>query len=128
MANRKSADELVRDFETELASFRGFNPRRVTVGDLTSNTKWDWAGVPGVYCFVRDGRPVYVGRALGKTIGERLWNHLRSTSDPAWAEVVGDPETVVDVFEVDASQAFLAAALEAYLIEALEPQFNLGVS
>lgn len=126
MPEDATLDEHTRDFTAQLASFKGFTPRRsFGVDELRSDSNWPWAAIYGVYCFVRHGDVVYVGRALGETIGERLWDQLRSLGDPDWSAVVLDPETRVEVIEVDKDRVYLAAALEAYLIDRIKPRFNL---
>jgi hypothetical protein len=124
VAESVTLGEAVDAFSADLASFPGFDPLHFRVGDLQKSSDWPWGYRHGVYCFVRDGIVVYVGRALGSTLGQRLWDQLRSVSDPAWAEVVNDPDCRVEVFAVDKDRAYLGAALEAYLIDRLKPAFN----
>lgn len=104
--------------------FEGFERRSFTIKEL-ADPNWPWGYSFGVYCFLVDGEVVYVGRAAGKTIGERLWDQLRSTSDPDWKKVVTSDETVVEVFLVDNEATHMACALECYLTAKLEPKFNL---
>lgn len=75
-----------------------------------------------------DGEVVYVGRALGRTIGERLWDQLRSISDPEWEQVVTGAGNRVEVYAVEKEWAFLGAALEPYLVERLKPKFNSRIA
>ena len=114
----------LRDFMASLQEFEGFERRPFTIKEL-ADPNWPWGYSFGVYCFLVDGEVVYVGRAAGKTIGERLWDQLRSTSDPDWKKVVTSDETVVEVFLVDNEATHMACALECYLTAKLEPKFNL---
>ena len=98
------------------------------MGELKADSNWPWGSTYGVYCFVADDRVVYVGRALGRTLGQRLWDQLRSISDPEWEQVVTRDENRVEVFSVSREWAFLGAALEAYLIAQLSPRFNKRVA
>lgn len=115
-------------FGDALASHPGFGRRSFSASELLRDPKWDWGYDHGVYCFIANGEVAYVGRALGSTLGERLWDQLRSTSDPAWAAVVNGDDTRIEVFTVDREHAFLGAALEAYLIDALNPDFNSRIT
>jgi hypothetical protein len=124
MSEDTTLETCTRDFAVALASFSGFKPFHFRISELREKTDWSWGYDHGVYCFVRDGIVLYVGRALGCTLGQRLWDQLRSVSDPAWAEVVEDPKCCVDVFTVDSDHAYLGAALEAYFIDRLKPRFN----
>ena len=114
----------VRDFLAELATFLDFERYSFKVGDLLANPQWPWGYEHGFYCFVASGEVVYVGRALGSTLGERISDQLLSTSDPGWARVVTDPDNCVEIFAVDAGHAYVASALEAYLIDRIQPRFN----
>ena len=112
-------------FSDLMASFDGLGASQpYDVSALRADSNWPWAAIHGVYVFVREDEVVYVGRALGTTIGQRLWSHLRSLEEPAWADVIEDPATRVEVIAVDADYACLSAALEVYLIERFNPQFN----
>ncbi len=115
-------------FLRDIAAFPGFGRRSFLVGDLQADSNWSWGYDHGVYCFVVDGDVVYVGRALGNTLGQRIADQLRSTSNPAWECVVTRSDNRVEVFTVKREWAFLAAALEAYLIHMLKPKFNRRVS
>jgi len=120
-------DQHVQRFDRILATHPEFKRHSFTVGELNADSHWPWGYAHGVYCFVVEGKVVYVGRALGCTIGQRLWDQLRSTSNPEWEQVVTRGENRVEVFAVDREWAFLGAALEAYLIEQLAPRFNSRV-
>jgi hypothetical protein len=111
-------------FLGEVREFPGFERLGFTVGELKADSSWPWGYAHGVYCFVVDDEVVYVGRALGCTLGQRLWDQLRSISDPEWEQVVTRDDNRIEVFSVSAEQAFLGAALEAYLIDRLSPRFN----
>ena len=50
--------------------------------------------------------------------------HIPS-EDEKWAAVVADPETRVRVFIAKEGEGYLASALEAFLIDRLDPPFNL---
>jgi hypothetical protein len=112
-------------FMQSLREFEGFKRQSFKVGELRADSNWPWGYAFGVYCFLVAGRVVYVGRAAGNTLGERLSDQLRSTSDPGWAAVVTADENTVEVFLVDKDSAHLACALECYLIAKLSPEFNL---
>jgi hypothetical protein len=114
----------LRDFMTTVHGFEGFERRSFTIKDLTADSNWPWGYAFGVYCFLVEGEVVYVGRAAGKTVGERLWDQLRSTSDPEWERVVTADENIVEVFLVGQEQLHMACALECYLIASLDPKFN----
>jgi len=118
------ADGL-RDFTASLHEFEGFEQQSFTIKELRADSDWPWGYGFGVYCFLVEGEVVYVGRAAGNTIGERLWDQLRSTSDPDWERVVMADETVVKVFLVGEELTHMACALECYLIAKLKPKFNL---
>ena len=117
-------DHQVAAFLSEVGTFPGFDRLTFTVGELRADSNWPWGYAFGVYCFVVDDEVVYVGRALGRTLGQRLWDQLRSISDPDWKQVVTRDDNRVEVFSVSKEWAFLGAALEAYLIAELSPRFN----
>jgi hypothetical protein len=117
-------DRNIAAFSTALSEHPQFERHSFTAAELRADSNWPWARVYGVYCFLVDGKVVYAGRALGCTIGQRLWDQLRSVSDPAWAAVVESDDTRIEVFATDREWAFLGAALEAYLIDRLKPSFN----
>jgi len=116
----------VVEFELAARRFRGFGRRGFTVGELLSDRRWDWGVEHGVYCFLVGDEVVYVGRALGCTLGERIADQLRQKSDPEWAAVVEDDASRIELFTVEKDRAYIAAALEAYLIQVLapHPKFN----
>jgi hypothetical protein len=122
-------DELtkgVRDFAYEVGEFSGFSKSVYRLGDLRVNTKWDWGFGHGVYCFTSpEGEVHYVGRSLGSTLGQRIWNQMQSQDDPEWKQVVTNDNTLVKVFTAVGPQVFMASAFEAYLIGRLRPRFNL---
>ncbi len=115
-----------QEFSAETSRFSGFSERSFKVGELLDNPKWGWAYGQGVYCFIVGGEVVYVGRALGATLGERIWNQLHSKDDPQWTAVVEDRDTEVRVYFADQGHTCMASAFEAYLIERLDPhpRFN----
>jgi len=113
-----------REFGVELDTFKGFTEFDFRVGDLLDNPKWEWGYSHGVYCFVRNREAVYVGRALGSTLGQRIWNQLQSQDEQAWKQVVTDRGTHVRVFAVEDNCVYMASALEAFLIDELKPHFN----
>ena len=117
------ADGL-RDFTASLHEFEGFDQKYFTIKELMADSDWPWGYAFCVYCFLVEGVVVYVGRAAGNTIGERLWDQLRSTSDPEWERVVTTDENIVKVFLVGKDLAHMACALECYLIAKLQPKFN----
>ncbi|TLN27278.1 hypothetical protein FDZ71_00040 [bacterium] len=112
------------DFTTAVRRLADFDRLGFEVGQLLDDPNWPWGYDHGVYCFIVDGAVVYVGRALGCTLGERVYDHLHSTDDPAWEEVVTRRDNRVEIFAVPEARAFLSASLEAYLIEQLAPRFN----
>jgi hypothetical protein len=95
------------------------------VADLNAHRNWPWGFAYGVYCFVQGNETVYVGRAVGKTLGQRIDAHLHR-AEATWLEVLNDPLTRVEVFGFDKEHRFLAAALEVYLIEKLESRPRLN--
>ena len=101
-------------------SFQGFKSQSFRAVDLIADPNWRWGFDHGVYCFTRGSEILYVGRALGKTLGERIADHLRSTQDSEWVKVVHDEETNVVVFAVEKEQAWVSASFEAFLITALQ--------
>ena len=117
--------EQTQDFMTEIAQFTGFSERVYEVGELLDNRKWDWGYSQGVYCFISQEEVAYVGRALGKTVGQRIWDQLMSQEDPAWKAIVTDRKAQVRVFAVERKDAYMASAFEAFLIDRLKPRFNL---
>jgi|GEM_PF-2753767 len=126
---RMPLEEGLRDFMVSLQEFEGFTRQSFTVGQLRADSNWPWGDAYGVYCFLVNGNVVYVGRAAGNTVGERLWDQLRSTSDPEWARVVSTDENTVEVLLLNKDwaekrSAHMACALECYLIAKLDPEFN----
>lgn len=116
----------VAQFMDEVVAFSGFTDTTYTAGELRANSNWEWGYAHGVYCFIHHGEVVYVGRAL-TTLGIRIADQLRSQSDPAWARIVTDDSTEIRVFavkEAEKDKAYMASALEAYLINRLKPRVN----
>lgn len=116
--------DFVEDFGVELRRFPGGWPRTFTVGDLVDDRNWEWGCAQGVYCFVTGGEVVYVRRAL-TSLGARIDSQLKSQEDPEWASIVTDRETVVRVFAVNEGNGYIASALQTFLIDRLNPRFNL---
>ena len=120
-----SLDRSVERFVVGLHHFDGFSRRMYRVSELLDNPSWDWGHEHGVYCFVSEEHDVYyVGRALGSTLGERIWDQLHSLEYADWARVVQSPDTLVRVFSVQPRMACLVSSLEAFLISQLNPPFN----
>lgn len=97
------------------------------ITDLRPKTPWPaWTRKKGVYVFVRQGKVVYVGRAIGaKGLGDRISCQLQSTEDPSWAEVVDDDSVVIHAYYLANDEEWpLISALEAYLIRQFKPEFN----
>jgi hypothetical protein len=128
MSESRDIQVHVGEFVDGVRSFEGFQRRVLTVGELRADSNWPWGYAFGVYSFIRAGEVVYVGRAIGKTLGQRLANQLASLDDPGWAAVVRDQETVVELYEVGHDHLALAAALEVHLIQTLRPQFNSRIA
>lgn len=116
-------------FDAEISRLRGFDNLSFSVGELRRDPNWSWGFDRGVYCFLVEDEVVYVGRAVGKSLGERIADQLRQQSDPEWAKVVTTDDNRVEVFAVPKERAFVAAALEVYLIRTLQPRprFNLRI-
>ena len=111
-------------FTAHLRTFVGIRPAWLAVSELRKNPNWDWGYGYGVYCFVDEtGAAAYVGRALGKTLGERIAEHLRS-DDPEWVEATSGANSLVAILTIPDGEAFMGSALEAFLIERLEPRIN----
>ena len=118
-------ERSVQAFSDELDVFPGFKCTVFEIGALLDDPNWTWGYEHGVYCFMDGDELAYVGRALGSTLGERIWNQLHSTSDPKWAAVVENRQNRVAVFSADARWSFVASALEAFLTQDPRPPFNL---
>ena len=116
-----SLTDRVEDFGTEVSRFPGFSEQTFQTLHLLQNPHWDWGKKHGVYCFISEGTVVYVGRALGSTLGDRIWNQLHSKEDPEWKAVVEGQQTQVRVFFVDDDDVYMASAFEAFLIGRLDP-------
>jgi hypothetical protein len=97
-------------------------PYHFSVSEL-KDPNWPWGYAHGVYCFSDADGIAYVGRALSKTLGERIADHLRST-DPQWQSFLQGDSARVDVLDVDEESICVASALEAYLIGQLAPRIN----
>jgi hypothetical protein len=117
--------DQLRDFKVSIHEFEDFERKSFTIKELRADSNWSWGYDFGVYCFLVEGEVVYVGRAAGNTIGQRLADQMRSISDPDWERVVMADETVVEVFFVKKELTHVACALERYLIAKLKPKFNL---
>jgi hypothetical protein len=111
-------------FRAHLRTFSGVRTKVLGVAELRKNPDWDWGYGRGVYCFVDDaGVVAYVGRSLGKTLGERVWEHLRDRDD-GWLAATNGPGARVVILELDDDSAYVGSALEAFLIARLEPKIN----
>jgi len=113
-----------QEFDATLRSFGVPAPVAYRVGDLRADTNWPWGYATGLYCFVSGGEVVYVGRAIGATLGSRLWSHLTSLDDADWAAVATDDDTQVLTYTFSPTDTHLVAALELFLIRVLQPRFN----
>jgi hypothetical protein len=111
-------------FAAEVESFPRFASRVFKLGHLLDDTNWSWGWDQGVYCFVSQREVVYVGRALGCTVGDRIARHMRS-HDPKWERILADRDTLVRVFPVAKGREYMASAFEAFLIERLHPVLNV---
>lgn len=65
-------------FRQDYRRFDGFRALGFWASDLIDDPDWAWSYDPGVYCFARGREILYVGRAVGKTLGERVADRLRS--------------------------------------------------
>lgn len=111
-------------FRAHMRAFSGARPRVFSVADLRKDPAWDWGYGHGVYCFVDgDGAVAYIGRSLGKTLGERVWEHLRDT-DPQWIAATAGENAKLVILQLEDESAFVGSALEAFLISQLGPPIN----
>ena len=112
-------------FRAAMRSLVGVRARTLSVEALRKDPNWnDWGKQRGVYCFTDGhGQVAYIGRSLGKTLGERIWVHLRDFS-PDWVAATSGPDAQITILPVDDDQAFVSSALEAFLISRLEPTIN----
>jgi hypothetical protein len=121
-------DRKFGDFRAALMDHPEFERLSFPVQMLHDKPNWKWGYGFGVYCFVRGNETVYVGRAVGNTLGERINAHLHRSDVLEWDEVLQDPEAHVEVFmlkpEWKREWAFLAAGLEMFLIDRLQPRIN----
>jgi hypothetical protein len=82
----------------------------------------------GLYLFVNAGRVIYLGRAIGPTLGERVRSQVRSRNDPVWDSVLDDAGTAIHLWQFSHGQALWAAAFEAFLNHEFHFPVNKRVS
>jgi hypothetical protein len=58
---------------------------------------------------------VYVGRAIGPTLGERIRHQVRSLGDPAWDRVLEHTGLQIHLLQVAGPEAIWAASIEAFV-------------
>jgi len=90
---------------------------------VRSDEAWAWAENIGVYYFRTDEEVLYVGRAL-TGFGGRISSHLRTGNDE-WDAAIGRDDAVLGLLRVPPNRWYMAAALELYLIDALNPRWNI---
>lgn len=90
----------------------------------------DFSAQRGVYVLFDGHRPVYVGRAAQQAIGKRLSSHTRGRMAGRWNRFswfgLAKPNDMgeLDANDVAMNDITLVAALEAVLIEVMEPPLN----
>ena len=90
--------------------------------------KTAWSGKKGLYLFLNAGMVMYVGRAIGSTLGERLRSQCRSRGDERWDKILDHPGTQIKVFVFPDDAWYWAAALEALLIDRFPCPINKRIS
>lgn len=127
--NKLLADEL-RKFVNTLKSFNVDSYYEHSIGDLRKDDEsWiNWKDKPGVYVFIQDGCFKYVGRALTNGLGSRAYEQINGFGDPDWDIVIKDDNTIIGFICLKIDDWFVATALEAYLINLLNPPFNKRIA
>jgi hypothetical protein len=112
---------------SRISGFHLPEPVRSSIRELRQMAQWgDWAPAPGVYYFAYRGEVVYVGRALPSVkVGNRVGTHIDEYSNPAWAEVIRNDDTVVGIWTFPLDDWHWLAALEVWLIDKPRPKFNM---
>ena len=123
---RNAVDRFNRDFRgPKVETLRPSDPYDI---DHDHPRQWPDATKPGIYAFFdKDRNLLYVGKAsLGNAIGNRIGAHLSSNPKRPWMRLDDkskDAQFIVTVATA-ADQAFVAAALEEFLIREFKPPRN----
>ena len=91
----------------------------------------DFSGQKGVYLLHDGHRTIYVGRTTEQTLGRRLYQHTRNRLEGRWNRWswfgllgVTDDGQLQEPAEISLEMDKVVTALEALLIESLEPAQN----
>lgn len=91
--------------------------------------KWPaWGNESGIYSFEREGRVLYIGRALGASLEQRLKNHCTNRNDAVWVEAMESPQTWVYVFPFPPDEWYWTASVEAKLNSEVKTIFGMRIS
>jgi hypothetical protein len=97
----------------------------------TGSTPVDFADQRGIYLLHDVRGTVYVGRSVDRPLGQRLLEHTRDRLNGRWDRfswfgllAVGEDGRLNEVQDASFDDSLVIEALEAVLIEALEPPLN----
>lgn len=119
MINIFQVASALNEFERLIQSLKLKKLISVRVGQIRKwedLSKQEWAWSPGIYLFFQNDSLKYVGRALSTTLAGRIFDQINARSDPNWAAVIDDPNTVIAVLSLEKEESFWAASLESFLI------------
>jgi len=120
----------IEEFFQKIPSLQSPTLAQFTLGELRDKKRlWahHWANKFGIYLFFQKDQLQYIGRALSKTLAERIWNE-ETSHDPAWDAVIKDDDTTITVVSLNLEDAYWAASLETFLIARHPNLFNKRIS
>ena len=124
MSNDELMTQYLQDFRLKVRQINFESTSELPIQEVKDDEVWDWSDSMGVYYFRNDELGIfYVGRALSTKFGKRIWSHLRE-NDTDWKRELSRPSTTVNLIPVKDEIWYLAAALELFLIDKLNPKLN----
>ena len=105
-------------------------PIRIRPADCSDPSfKWPaWGKDSGIYSFENNRKVLYIGRAFGASLKQRLKYHCASRDNLAWVEVLESAETQIYVFILPQEDWYWAASIEAKLNADISTVFGKRMS
>ena len=120
----------VEQFEEVLHSFKLNFYCEFTLRELRDNNdNWiNWKNELGIYVFIQGNDIKYIGRSLINGLGSRVSDQINSFGNPDWDDVINNDYVRIGLICLKQNDWFIAAALEAFLINLFRPEFNKRIA
>ena len=122
--------EALRQITAHVNDLQVSGPIEVRPHDC-SDPSFDWPAWgkdAGIYSFETTDKVLYIGRALGASLKQRLKAHCSSKDNEAWVEAIDSDDTRIFVFPFRFDDWYWTASVEAKLNSSIPTVFGKRMS